>query len=655
MKTPAIKTLLISSMFPLSIGAQDHLQKTPLPFGSWPSPISAQMAAEGTLRFSEISTKNETIYWLEGRPWQNGRVALMSWDANHLEQELLPREYSVRSKVHEYGGGALCIGADKIYFINAIDQQVYSLDQNKTITQVTSSDNARFADGCENKHDGSLFYVMEEHAGQDVINSIVKISHDGSITKIATGNDFYSNPRISPDGNQLAYITWNHPHMPWDGTTVWVVDLASNQHRCVAGSDSESILDPQWSPDNRLYYVSDRNNWWNIYAENNEQPIAAIEGEFTLPPWTFNRSLFGFLNNEIVSSYVEHGVNKFCRILSDGTAHAIDLPYTNAAGVATTDTKIALIAGSSTTPSSIVLYDPKDSKSLIIKCSFTLDIDDAFKPTAIAIEFPTSENRTAHAFYYPPCSAHHIGLENEKPPLMVHSHGGPTGHVSPAFAMGIIYWTSRGFAVVDVNYGGSTGYGRLYRDRLKGQWGIVDVDDCTNAALYCVEQGLADAHRLTIEGGSAGGFTTLAALAFNNVFKVGANYFGVSDIERLALDTHKFESQYMTQLVGDYPAQRDVYIQRSPITHIDKITSPIIIFQGSEDAIVPPSQSEMMFESLKNRNIPTAYLLYEGEGHGFRKAENIIRSLEAQLYFYAKVLNIPLTEQITSIEIVNLP
>lgn len=653
MKKNSIKLLLIPSAISLTLHTKNHAQ-TAAPFGSWPSPITAQMAANGTLRFSEITATADNIYWLEGRPWQGGRVALMAWNAENLEQELLPLEYSVRSKVHEYGGGALCVGKEALYFVRDKDQQIYSLDHDKIIKKITSRDTARFADGCAHPNNESLFYVMEEHTGNDVINSIVKITLDGTIKKIAAGNDFYSNPRVSPDGKQLAYITWNHPNMPWDGTTLWVIDLESEQQRFVAGSETESILDPQWSPDGRLYYVSDQNNWWNIYCENSTEPVSSIEGEFALPLWVFNRSLFSFLNNDIICSYVDHGVNKFCQILEDGSTQPFDIPYTSVQKLSAINNMVVMIAGSPSTPYSIIVYNPDTHAIKTIKCSFTLDIDEAFMPFPTALEFPTSQNRTAYAFYYPPCSPHCKGLENEAPPLLVHSHGGPTGHVSPAFFMSVIYWTSRGFAVIDVNYGGSTGYGREYRNHLKGQWGIVDVDDCTNAALYCAQQGLADIDRLTIEGGSAGGFTTLAALAFNDVFKVGANYFGVSDIEQLALDMHKFESHYMNQLIGPYPEERATYLERSPITHIDKITSPVIIFQGAIDTVVPPSQSELMYESLKHRNIPTAYLLYDGEGHGFQKAENIIRSLEAQLYFYSKILNIPLADEIEPVEIINL-
>jgi dipeptidyl aminopeptidase/acylaminoacyl peptidase len=626
--------------------------KQQAPYGSWQSPISAHMVAESSVAFQEIALVNDTLYWLEARPSEGGRVALVSWNEKEGEKELLPKEYSVRTRVHEYGGGALLVTKNGIYFIRDQDQQIYCLN-NGVITQITSQANARFADGCISTQDSSLFYVMEEH-GTEVVNSIVTIDpKTGAIIKIVSGNDFYSNPRISPDGNILAYITWNHPNMPWDGTELWLIDRLSRHQIMVAGGNSESVADPKWSPDGKLHYVSDRNNWWTIYREKEQKPIIEIEAEFALPPWSFGKSLFGFSGNDLVCSYVIKGVHHFAKRGQDDIIVPLGLPYTTVKSVVVDQNYMGIIAGSWTEPLSIIMYDLKNQTSRVIKKRNSLSLDTEFLSQPQALEFPTAGGRTAHGFYYPPCHKHYSGLSDEKPPLIVHSHGGPTGHVSPTLSFDILYWTSRGFAVIDVNYGGSTGYGREYRERLKGTWGIVDVDDCSHAALYCAEQGLADRNRLAIKGGSAGGFTTLAALAFRDVFKVGANYYGVADLERLALDTHKFESRYLDQLIGPYPEAKALYHERSPIRSVDRITCPIIIFQGDEDAVVPPSQSEMMYKSLVERKIPTAYLLYKGEQHGFRKAPNIKRSLEAQLYFFAKILKIPLSEKIEPVEIAN--
>ncbi len=623
-------------------------------YGSWESPISAKIASSGALKFSEVKLAGGTVYWLEGRPMEKGRNALMSWSPSEGEKELLPSQFNVRNRVHEYGGGSLLIAGNDIYFINDEDQQIYCLRAEGEIKKITAQPNARFADGAFNPDDGFLYYVMEEH-GSQVDNSIVRIdpSH-ASVQKVASGFDFYANPRVSPDGKSLAYICWSHPNMPWDGTELYVLDLQSQKAKLVAGGVNESVVDPIWSREGELYYVSDRSNWWNIYRENDAQPLFAIEGEFALPQWIFGRSLIAFTNEGMIGSYIQAGQHAFARSSESGKWRNVDLPFTDVETLTVEGNQMAMIAGSPEIPEAIILYDLQTSKTSTVKISRSDQIDPRYISHPTAVQFPSAGGRVSHAFYYPPTNPNFKGNPGEKPPLIVHSHGGPTGHSSPLFSMGVLYWTSRGFAIIDVNYGGSTGYGRRYRDALKGAWGIVDVDDCTNAALYLADQGLADPKRLAIEGGSAGGYTTLAALAFRNVFQVGADYFGVSDLERLTLDTHKFESRYLEQLIGPYPADRATYIKRSPIYSVDTISCPIIIFQGDEDAIVPPSQSEEMYNSLIERNIPTAYLLYKGEQHGFRKAENIQRSLEAQLYFFSKVMGFPLSEKIESVNIVNL-
>jgi len=647
------KLFFISLVSIIFVGCLGISMKKHEIYGSWKSPISATMIAQGALRFSEITALDQTIYWLEGRPEEQGRVVLMSWSKHAGEKELLPKEYSVRTKVHEYGGGALLVTKQHIYFVNNKDQQIYCLNNDNTITKITSRPTARFADGCQSSLDSSLFYVMEEH-DKEVVNSMVKIDlQTGTIQTVASGNDFYSHPRISPDGTKLAYITWNHPNLPWDETELWCLDIATGIKTLVAGGVQQSVTDPKWSPDGQLYYVSDCSNWWNIYCAKDHKLIWAIDAEFTLPQWAFGRSLIGFSGDTLVCSYIQNGVSTFAKIAHNGTITPIDLPYTDVKGISVQNNLMAMIAGSPAESDSIIAYDLTTHTTTVIKRSNSLAIDKTFIPTPITLAFPTTHG-TAHAFYYPPCNPHYAGTYGEKPPLIVYSHGGPTGHVAPRLSLDIVYWTSRGFAIVDVNYGGSTGYGRKYRDLLKGQWGVIDVDDCTNAALYCVQQGLADPQRLTIKGGSAGGFTTLAALAKSDTFKAGANYYGVADLERLASDTHKFEARYLDKLIGPYPETKNLYIERSPINNINNITSPVIIFQGDEDAVVPPSQSEAIYKSLVERNIATAYLLYKGEQHGFRKAENIIRSLEAQLYFFAKVLGFPLHDDIEPVEILNL-
>lgn len=564
----------------------------------------------------------------------------MAWEEGEGEKEVLPKEYNLRSRVHEYGGGAFFINGNQIYFVNDSDQQVYRFE-NGRVDQISKEPKARFADGCAS---GSfLYYVSEEH-GEKTVNSIVRIDPSNhNIEKVAFGFDFYSNPRVSPDGRLLAYICWNHPNMPWDGTELWTLDLQTGEKNLIAGGISESIADPSWSPSNRLHYVSDRSGWWNLYAEGDDESLYGVEAEFTLPQWSLGRSLYGFDHDKIACSFIANGYSSFGTIFPDRTVQPIDLPYSSATYVDVQNGEMAIIASSPEEPYSILVYNLKNGQEKIIKRS-RASFPSGFLSNPQALSFSSQGGRIAHAFYFPPTNPYFQPLEGEKPPLLIHCHGGPTAYDPPCFSSNALYWTSRGFAYMTVNYGGSTGYGRPYRDLLKGAWGIVDIEDCTQAALYAVKQGLADPNRLGIEGGSSGGYTTLEALCKSHTFHVGADHFGVSDLERLALDTHKFESHYLEQLVGPYPEKKSLYKERSPIYHPERLSSPVIIFQGDEDAIVPPSQSEEIYQSLLKRKIPTTYLLFKGEQHGFRKSETIQRVLEAELYFFSKILGFPLSE-----------
>jgi len=608
-------------------------------YGSWSSPITAATAAQAALKFSEIAFVGQQLYWLENRPQEQGRVALMSWNSKTGESELLPKEYSVRSRVHEYGGGALLVTPGVIYFVNDKNQQIYSVDVAGTIKQVTNKPGARFADGNASTRDGSLFYVMEYH-DTNVINSIVTINPaTGDITAVAEGNDFYSNPRVSPDGTKLAYITWHHPNLPWDDTELWVVDIATGEQHKVAGDADESIANPIWSSTGQLYYVSDKTNWWNVYRTGEANSPWSLDAEFIKPQWLFNRTLLGCSGDMVIAGYIQQGITKFAQLLPDGAIAAVDIPFTDCGGIAVEGGMMAAIVNTPIKPSSIIIYDLDKHQYATIKQSGSFPFDTGFVSNPVLLEYPSYE-RTSYAFYYPPANPNYQGLAGENPPLLVHAHGGPTANAVPNFSLEVLYWTSRGFAVLDVNYGGSTGFGRAYRNVLKHQWGVVDVQDCVAGALYCVQQGLADREKLAIAGGSAGGFTVLSALAFYDVFKVGANHFGVTDLTRFIEDTHKFEERYLEQLIGVYPQAAHVYKERSPIHSIDRISCPVIIFQGDEDAIVPPSQSALIYESLRKKNIETEYHLYQGEQHGFRKASNIEHALENQLRFFMNVLKI---------------
>jgi dipeptidyl aminopeptidase/acylaminoacyl peptidase len=477
------------------------------------------------------------------------------------------------------------------------------------------------------------------------------------------GADFYSNPRVSPDGKQLSWLAWNHPNMPWDDTELFAASFHSDgtlgRPRKVAGDLDEAIFQPSWSPDGTLYFVSDRTDWWNLYAERDGRIVEVLpmEAEFGAPQWVYSTTTYGFEpSGRVVARYTSGGVWRLMRIDPRTGAHeTLNLPYSYISSVDVAGNRAFVTAGAPAELESLVEIDLRSGSPQVIRRSSPLAPDPAYTSVPEAIEFPTDSGTTAHAFYYPPANRDYRGPEGEPPPLLVMVHGGPTSATPALLRLTTQYWTSRGFAVCDVNYGGSTGYGRLYRNRLRHSWGVVDVADATNAALHLAKQGKADRHKLLIRGGSAGGFTTLACLAFHDVFRCGASLFGVSDLALLVRDTHKFESRYLDRLVGPFPQEEQRYRQRSPIAHLDGFNQPVILLQGLEDKIVPPNQAELILESLKARGVPVAYVPFAGEQHGFRKAENIIRAYEAELYFYSRILGFPLADRIEPVEIFNLP
>lgn len=627
-----------------------HSKKIEAPYGSWVSPVTPETIVTDAVRLGGAVEIDGEIYFSELRPSEKGRATLVRMSQQGTV-DLLPYQYNVRTTVHEYGGGSYLFAGDAIYFSNFSDQQLYQRDSNGNVSQLTHVNNGRFADGCASGN--LLFYVMEIH-GETVENCLVAIMN-GEVRRIAEGCDFYASPRVSRDGKYLAYYCWNHPNMPWDGGELRVAEINEDGSlgttKVIAGSLNESICQPSWGPDGRLYYISDRSGWWNLYCEG--QPLYPIEAEIGFPQWNFGQSFYDFWGkDQIVFVYTIKGSDRLA-ILKNGNITEIDVPFTSIDDLSVCGNHLYFVGTSPQIPSSLIKYNLSTREWQIVKKSREMKISEDYISTPQAIEFPSVGGRLAYGFYYPPKNYRYQGLDGEYPPLLVLSHGGPTAHSTPGFNLEIQYWTSRGVAVVDVNYGGSSGYGRAYRDLLKDQWGIVDVDDCTHAALYCAKEGLADRNRLCIAGGSAGGYTTLACLAFRDVFKAGASFFGVSDLEALALDTHKFESRYLDRLIGPYPEAKNLYVERSPIHHVDQIKCPIILLQGDEDKIVPPPQSEKMYQSLLNRGIPTAYLLFEKEQHGFRQSANIKRSLEAEAYFFSKILGFELADRIEPVEILN--
>jgi dipeptidyl aminopeptidase/acylaminoacyl peptidase len=633
-------------------------QKTVAAYGTWSSPISAEMVARAGIRLTMPWVENGVVWWLEGRATEGGRVALVRRDPSGDVADAVPAGFNVRSSVHEYGGGAYCIHDGVAFCSRFEDQRLYRVDPGAEpvpITPEVERRRHRYADGRVTP-DGALWIgVRERHAesdrSADVVNELVAIPTGGSSEPrvIVDGRDFYSTPRISPDGTRLCFLAWDLPWMPWDGCELHVADLASDgsvggvEH--VAGVDgSESIWQPEWSPGGDVVFASDRSGWWNLerIRGGRRSDLHAAAAEFGYPAWSFGARSFAFLGDgRIVCAYETGGFTHFAVLDPDtGKLDELDLGLDSLSGsLCAEGARAVIVAGSTTSPSAVVLVDVASRTTETLRSSAVVSLPAESFSVPRSIEFPTEGGLTAHALFYPPANPDFEAPDGERPPVIVESHGGPTGSASPIFSLGTQFWTSRGFAVVDVDYGGSTGYGRAYRERLNGQWGVVDLQDCVNAAHYLVEEDEADPDRLVITGGSAGGYTVICALTFTDVFAAGTTYFGIADLEQFGGgETHKFELQYEHTLIGPYPERADLYKARSPIHFTDRITTPMLVLQGADDRVVPPSQAELIVAALQERGIPHAYLLYEGEGHGFRKAENIVDSLEAELSFYAQVL-----------------
>jgi dipeptidyl aminopeptidase/acylaminoacyl peptidase len=622
------------------------------PYGFWKSPITSDLIVAQSIGLSDVRFDGDDIYWLESRPQEGGRyvvVRYVGW--NSSTEDVTLQGFNVRTRVHEYGGGAWTVADGMIYFSNYSDNRLYRMDRYGHQPIPLSPEGAwRYADGLVDSSRRSWIGVREDHSGEgQAVNTIVRITldyqlHEGTI--LASGHDFYSSPRLSPDGRWLAFLAWDHPNMPWVGTGLYVLDLNQPEAQpiLVAGGERESIFQPEWAPDGAaLYFISDRSGWWNLYRQKSRTPTEALakrEAEFGQAQWVFGMSTYAFVgNDQLVCSYVSKGLGHLAQIdLTSGEFKDLDVPWTDFSSIRAGKDRVAFRTGSSTAPASIALLYLESGRTEVLKRSTGITDDpeqSRYFSNAEPLEFPTANGRTAFGLYYPAFNPDYDAPLEERPPLLVKCHGGPTASASSTLSLGIQYWTSRGIAVLDVNYGGSTGFGRAYREQLDGNWGIVDVEDCVNGARFLAEQGLVDGKRSVITGGSAGGYTVLAALTFHDYFRGGASHYGVSDLAFLAQDTHKFESRYLDSLIGPYPEREDLYRERSPITYAERLSAPVIFFQGDEDLVVPVNQTELMVEALRKKGTPVGYLLFSGEQHGFRKAENIKRSLDAELYFYA--------------------
>jgi dipeptidyl aminopeptidase/acylaminoacyl peptidase len=639
------------------------------PYGSWKSPITSDLIVTATVGLGQTALDGGDVYWVELRPYEGGRNCVVRRTPDGAVADVTPRGFNARTRVHEYGGGDFAVRDGVVYFSNFSDQRVYRQAAGSEPQPVTPEKNYRYSDFQHDPRRGLLFAVREDHTaeGHEAVNTLVTLdaggANEGGGRVLASGNDFYASPRLSPDGSRLAWLTWNHPNMPWDGCELWVGELDADgavaSSRLVAGGADESIFQPEWSPSGVLYFVSDRNNWWNIHRLGDDGSAEAVhetDAEFGLPQWLFAMNAYAFDSEERIVCAYTRGGDWLLGALDTRTKklETFGLPYTDITYVRAGGGRAVFRAGSPTGRAAVVELDLATGESRVLKRASEIVVNPDYVSTPRAVEFPTAGGRTAHAFYYPPRNPDFKAPEGELPPLLVKCHGGPTAASSSVLRLDTQYWTSRGIAVLDVNYGGSTGFGREYRQRLNGEWGVVDVDDCVNAAKYLIGRGEADAERCVITGGSAGGFTTLNALTFRDTFRAGASHFGLSDLTVFVGDTHKFESRYLERLVGPYPERADLYRARSSINFTDQLSCPVIFFQGLEDKVVPPNQAELMVEALRKKRLPVAYVAFEGEQHGFRKAENIKRALDGELYFYSRVFNFPLADEVEPVEIENL-
>jgi dipeptidyl aminopeptidase/acylaminoacyl peptidase len=637
------------------------------PYGSWRSPLTPDLLVEKFVGLSYPQPWGEAVVWVEMRSQEGGRYVIVRGDPDGSVTDLTPEGFNARTLVHEYGGLAYAVHGDTLFFANFADQRLYRIQPGGAPEPITPAPPAprsnRYADPVVSPDGRWLVCVRERHTGDEVVNEVVALPTDGSAEPriLAGGHDFYSFPRLSPDGARLAWICWDHPRMPWDGTELWEAPVDAGLHpgtaRLVAGSADESVTQPRYAPDGRLHFVSDRSGWWNLYAgaEGGAQAIAPRDAEFAGPDWVFGQCSYVFGDDgSLVATWGQAGADHL-GILRPGEAEftEIETRFTVLGSLKPFGSGVVTVAANAAEAPAVVEISVPSGLSRVIHRSRELELPPDLISIPRAIEFPTEGGLTAHAIYYPPANPDFAGPENERPPLVVISHGGPTSATSTALNLGIQFWTTRGIGVVDVNYGGSTGYGREYRRRLNGAWGVVDVDDCVNAARYLAEQGEVDGDRLVIRGGSAGGYTTLCALTFRDAFACGGSHYGVADAGALATDTHKFESRYLDGLIGPWPEARALYEERSPIFHTDRLNTPLILFQGLEDEIVPPAQAERMADALRRKGVPFAYLAYEGEQHGFRKAENIKRTAEAELYFYGRILGFQPADDLPPVEIVN--
>jgi len=637
---------------------------TVAPYGAWASPFKIERLTDRVVFLIEPHIVDGTIWWLEGRPDESGRQGLIRREDDGTLTRMTPEGFNARSRVHEYGGAAYLVSGDLVLVSDFTTGRLNRVVAPGELRPLTPEKQWRYAEAIHDKARNRLIAIREDHE-PDVVaehgewnNELVAIDlASGEVTVLATGSDFYAAPRLSPDGTSLAWLEWHHPNMPWDGTELRLATIAADgslaDPRTIAGSRTDWISQPRWSPDGVLHFAAEPTGWMNLFrwVGGRAEQITDLEAELVGPDWQFGYSTYLFLSGgDILAIARSAGRDELIRIARDGSMTTIDLPYTEMSSLSADGTRIVLRAAGPKQPAHVIELD-LEGKVKVLRAAnpSTPDPEDVSLPQHI--EFETTGGRIAYGNFYAPTNRSFVGPPGELPPLIVTSHGGPTAQAFSGFATGIQLFASRGYAVLDVDYGGSTGYGKDYRKRLEGQWGIVDVDDCVAGAKHLAEQGLVDGSRQAVRGGSASGFTTLAALAFTDQFDAGCTYFGIGDLRAFVKDTHKFESRYLVSLLGPWPEAKDVYLDRSPSLHAELITAPVLVQQGEDDKIVPKEEAERIVDALFERRIPHAYLLYPGEDHGFRGHDAIIRSFGAELSFYAQVFGFEPADDIEKLEI----
>ncbi|QUN04726.1 S9 family peptidase [Shewanella yunxiaonensis] len=624
---------------------EQHTMKTAA-YGTWESPLTADDVFGQSVVLGQMQSVDGAIYFSESDPAQAGQIGIKRLDDNDKVVDVVPAAFGVGSRVHEYGGAPYLAIGNSVFASKMSDQLFYRIAPDQPPLALTPA-GTRHADCISYPKGSRIICVREDHRGEGEAKAslvTINLNFAGEGDTFVEGHDFFSSPAINADNTQLAWVAWDHPNMPWDNTQLWVGDLNRKGQisniRQIAPRHHGSLMQPMYAPDGQLYFIADYDNWWNLYrvtAAGGIEQVTQLKGEIGGPAWRFGQHAYAFENaHSVIFSYHQDGkVHLMRQDLTSGVSEELATDFASVGQVISADKGVYFMGAKSTPEHGIYKVSGRGTELVYAPAIKGLEPDYISRP--VAVSFDTNERQQAYGYFYAPTNPQYVAPKDTKPPLLMMLHGGPTAAASSAYSSAIQYWTTRGFAVFDLNYRGSTGYGRQYRKSLYGKWGVADVDDAVNAVKYLVDEGWVDPDKVAIRGGSAGGFSVLAALAFHDTFKAGTSYFGISDIAVLAQETHKFESHYIDQLIGPYPAAKQIFHDRSPLYHLEGLNEPLLLLQGLDDKVVPPNQSELIYQAVKAKGVPTAFIGFEGEGHGFRKPANNIRSLQSELSFYGQV------------------